>query len=71
MQARNFRKTSPAKMFEVNEEQLRQELQAYLEAIQSYPDQFATTGMTFAEHLLNVIMRTEQIRGANRLKTAS
>jgi len=37
------------------ESQLCQELLAYYEAIQSYPDYFAKTRVSFQRHLLNVI----------------
>jgi hypothetical protein len=55
MPARQFRKTYPATLFNISEPELCRELEAYLQAINSYPDYFAKTGVTFEQHLLNVI----------------
>ena len=72
MSARQTRKPLPAMPFDVAEAQLCQELQAYLQAINSYPDQFAQTGLTFEKHLLNVITGVNSLTRRNsRMKAAS
>jgi hypothetical protein len=53
--------------------QLSQELQAYYEAIHSYPDRFAKTGESFQKHLLHVMdVEAQGLRNTGRenLKSA-
>jgi hypothetical protein len=46
------------------ESHLCQELQAYYEAIQSYPEYFARSRVGFQQHLLNVICADKDNRAA-------
>jgi hypothetical protein len=55
MSTRHIRKIYSTVPFETAETQLCQELQAYFEAIHSYPERFAKAPVSFQEHLLNVI----------------
>jgi hypothetical protein len=72
MSARQTRKTFPATPFDIAEAQLSRELDAYLKAINSYPDHFARTGLTFEQHLLNVIGDANgHPRRNHRIKAAS
>ncbi len=73
MSTRHIHKTYPAVPFNVAESQLCRELQAYYEAIHSYPDLFAKTGVSFQAHLLNVMNNAQQQSGGEleTLKSAS
>lgn len=72
MLARHIRKTQAAVPFNVAESQLRLELEIYFEAIHSYPDHFARTGVSFQRHLLNVICAASgQGQSSEPLKSAS
>lgn len=55
MSTRHIRKTYPAMPFDISKSELSEELQAYFEAIHSYPDRFAKTRVSFQEHLLNIL----------------
>ncbi len=74
MSTRQVRKIYPLIPSEVAEAQLCEELQAYYEALHSYPLCFAETGVSFQAHLLKVMSAVHGHTaggGAERLKTAS
>lgn len=52
---RQIRKMYSGIPFEIAESQLSHELQAYFQAIHSYPAHFAKSRVSFQRHLLNVI----------------
>jgi hypothetical protein len=56
MPTRHIRKMYPAVPFDIAESDLARELQAYYQAIYSYPDRYAKTRMSFQRHLLHVIL---------------
>jgi hypothetical protein len=74
MRARHIRKTYPMMPFEIVESELSRELEAYYQALYSYPDHFAKTGVSFQRHLLNVmgvVQAASQSGGPENLMTVS
>ena len=75
MPTRDDRSKYPASPFDIAESQLCQELEAYYEAIHTYPDHFAQTPMSFQEHLLHIICAGREqataVSEPDHLKSAS
>jgi hypothetical protein len=55
MPTRDFREMYPALPFDLAGSELFDELKAYCEAINSYPDSFAKNRVSFQTHLLSII----------------